>query len=530
MEKNFLKNIFSENKLVGVYFGNSLFSILGIDKVKKTKIGLSFSNLFFSQKMLTADSAGSVDSEHIGEKLYIHLNATLRDKSINKANCVFVLQERDVFVRTMRFPNMPNKELESALRFELKHLLPVKLSDVQFSYSVFPVNNGKSIDVMAIAIPLSTIDKYGFKAKNISLVFVSASIALVSLLNEVYASDFEDSSINLAIYMDNNRALIVFFSKQVVLLSRDVIVVNKFASIKDEIRISVDYLAKNFRSEVVVKSVFVLGDLMVDDVPEDLCSWQDCSVSVLKADDLIARQISLPQIEDVSGAFFALAGITAHLNRATMLDMAVLNKQKKKTTKRPKQKERNPSLELILYWLAKIDAAYLFIFAAVLLGIGAMILGINYSAWEKTQRKYESMVASLPKDVFLNPEEISNNEIMKKKQEFERQNRFISKYIDMRKNRYMYKIFRFLGEDLPGNMWLSFPIQIKFDMEKGKFMMKFTANVFLGDMDEELKAVDKLITEMRKKMPGYFDKIEVTFFKRKETEDYEYLNFGVRCY
>ena len=70
-------------------------------------------------------------------------------------------------------------------------------------------------------------------------------------------------------------------------------------------------------------------------------------------------------------------------------------------------------------------------------------------------------------------------QIEEKKNAFISEKEHIQRYLSFKEKRAMYKVLDFLVNDLPGNMWVSFPITIDFDLKTGRFLMKFVGNVFL---------------------------------------------------
>ncbi len=522
MAVNFLKDVFADAKTVALYFGNGFISILGIDKIKHTKSGISLHPFVFFQKML--GNLLSEGGDSIGVAAMRYITTAVGGRGVKKANCLFVLQEREVFVRTIQLPHMPAREIENAFKFELKRLLPVKLSEVKLSYKIYPVK-GKFINVSILAVPTETLAKYNYSIKGYKPLFISASSALISLLKHSF-EDIKDSDVYLAVYMDKNRALIVFFRGAVVLLSRDVVAVNGLASLKEEIDVSIDYLSKTLRMSVTVSKAYIL-DLETNRIDEKFSDSIGCEVLILDPVDLVAKQIMLKDVQDALGMFFTVAGINAYIDGAPVIDVAAAKlEQKKKKTK----KQTYIGLGSIFYFLDKLDVKYVFLISFIFIAIGIGIWGLTYQKWAYVRQKYSRIVNKLPADVFPNPENVSIQQIEEKKNAFISEKEHIQRYLSFKEKRAMYKVLDFLVNDLPGNMWVSFPITIDFDLKTGRFLMKFVGNVFLGDMDAELKAVDDLLSKIRKKMPGYFNNIDVLYFKRVKSDGYEYLSFGVRCY
>lgn len=85
------------------------------------------------------------------------------EAGIRTLNCVMGIAENPVFSRLVTIPELPDDQIEEAVQWELKPLIPVPLTDVDIAFleiSRRQIGPQKLIDVFVVAAPKSLTDRY----------------------------------------------------------------------------------------------------------------------------------------------------------------------------------------------------------------------------------------------------------------------------------------------------------------------------------------------------------------------------------
>ncbi|MBM4402109.1 MAG: pilus assembly protein PilM [Candidatus Cloacimonetes bacterium] len=162
------------------FFGLDLGSHT-LKAVELAKHGDSFHLQTFGS---TPTPAGSIlsESELDQKELVKAVNNLVKETGINSRNVTTAFAESQIFTRVIEIPEMSEKELASAIRWEAEQYIPMPLSDVKISWMVLGREKGKEkrparhslregeaggeksegikMKVFLVAAPLTLIEKY----------------------------------------------------------------------------------------------------------------------------------------------------------------------------------------------------------------------------------------------------------------------------------------------------------------------------------------------------------------------------------
>ncbi len=103
-------------------------------------------------------SESPVDQRMIADSIKSLLTQTgIKDKEVNLA-----VPESSIYTKIIEMPELSDQELAAALRWEMEQYIPMPLDQVKTDWQVLSKNTnaGKTMNVLLVAAPLSTIQKY----------------------------------------------------------------------------------------------------------------------------------------------------------------------------------------------------------------------------------------------------------------------------------------------------------------------------------------------------------------------------------
>jgi type IV pilus assembly protein PilM len=142
------------------------------------------------------------------------VKALFKEAGINNDKVVFAIPESSVFTRLLELPNIKEDELEGAVYYQAKQLLPIPIEDVQMSYLPLGHNDAKNAhDVLFVAAPTKIVDIYKMVADYADLDLLAIETESIAVGRAVYKSmkhkdciilDFGAQSTDMSIMSDGN--------------------------------------------------------------------------------------------------------------------------------------------------------------------------------------------------------------------------------------------------------------------------------------------------------------------------------------
>lgn len=198
---------------VGIDIGSSSIKVVEVGKNGREMQVLHAGITVIPSRMLLSESA--LDQEELARTL----KKMLADCDIKTKDANISLMESQLFTRIIEMPQLSEKELQQALRWEAEQYIPLPLDEVNMDYAILEKEkNSKKMQVMIVAAPLRLLDKYVklFKLANIyAPVFENESLSLFRL--------FKDPILNILIVDIGETATgLTIFNKEVFFMSRTI--------------------------------------------------------------------------------------------------------------------------------------------------------------------------------------------------------------------------------------------------------------------------------------------------------------------
>lgn len=181
-----------------------------IASIKKDGTGYSVESIamfpLVASKGLSSES--SIDQQMLADSIRECIkNANIKENSVNIS-----LNETQIYTKIIVMPDLSEKELEAALRYEMEQYIPMPLEQVRTDWQILSKNDlggKKTMNVLLVAAPKNLLEKYEFILKDAGLVIdsietdvISIHRALFPLVNNPYSSmivHIGDSSTSVSI-------------------------------------------------------------------------------------------------------------------------------------------------------------------------------------------------------------------------------------------------------------------------------------------------------------------------------------------
>ena len=119
-----------------------------------------------SSKGLSSES--SVDQQMLADSIKECIkNVNIKENSVNIS-----LMENKVYTKIIQMPDLSEKELDAALRYEMEQYIPMPLDQVRTDWQILAKNNigeKKTMSVLLVAAPINLLEKYEFILKDAGL-------------------------------------------------------------------------------------------------------------------------------------------------------------------------------------------------------------------------------------------------------------------------------------------------------------------------------------------------------------------------
>ncbi len=176
-----------KNKTIGLDIGSTSIKVAALRKDGQSIVLEAVAGAPGTQKGLSSESPADLD------KLSQSIKILLTSSNIKATSVAISLPESQVYTKVIEMPNLSEQELSSALKFEMEQYVPLPLDQARTDWQILgKTDNGgkKTLDVMLVAAPASTIDKYDKLVTKVGLVpevieteIVSVHRALLPVLN-----------------------------------------------------------------------------------------------------------------------------------------------------------------------------------------------------------------------------------------------------------------------------------------------------------------------------------------------------------
>ncbi|MFA6981668.1 MAG: type IV pilus assembly protein PilM [Patescibacteria group bacterium] len=142
--------------IVGLNLGLNNFRAVEIEKSKGSVMLTKYGTYKNPRINLETDELADIN-EYASA-----LDTFFTEKGFDRRNVIAGLPESQVFVRTIKLPDMNDKELQSSIQFEAEQYIPLPIKDVTLSFQRLDpdVTDRDKVNVLLVAAKKSVISKY----------------------------------------------------------------------------------------------------------------------------------------------------------------------------------------------------------------------------------------------------------------------------------------------------------------------------------------------------------------------------------
>lgn len=205
-------------------------SALGLHLKKNGFSAIEVENRRNQEKLLTnyathklSDFILNVEDSESVSKYTNELKTFLFDNNFKSRDVIASLPQQDVFVRTIKVPNMEKKDIENFIQYESEQYIPLPLNEVTLGYDVMNLDlkEKDKIDVLLVAAKKSVVKKYISIVKNANLMPRAMEPESLSMTRAL-GGDQSTNYAELVVEIGPEETLIVLAYKGFVILTRTI--------------------------------------------------------------------------------------------------------------------------------------------------------------------------------------------------------------------------------------------------------------------------------------------------------------------
>lgn len=192
---------------MGIELGSSAIKVVELEKTNQHFQLVTYG--IAKHDRAVVESSAQLNKQHRIDSLRRILN----EARVTTHKVVAALPAMNVFHTTIELPLMPDKDMDSAIHWEVKRLVPLPVDKMSIDWHIIPTNNQtekKSMRVIITAAPKEIINHYMeiFKQANLQLVGLETEINAMrrSLIGEQPGNylviDFGATNTNMVIFAD----------------------------------------------------------------------------------------------------------------------------------------------------------------------------------------------------------------------------------------------------------------------------------------------------------------------------------------
>lgn len=502
----------------GLYFDNEEITLAVTKKSRKgAELVVSHQTLMgdatLKEGIGISDLGGEVSPEL---KIVANLQKAIREAKVETKDVVFSLPTRELTVRSFKMPKIPKKEWDETVRFEAKKYIPFLIEDVVSAFFVKkPTFKDKDMDVLFIACPKKTVNKYLSLLKEADLKVVSLEAEVFSIFRALQFKLKKEKSVRIAILKwHRNAGFILVLEKDMPQLVRDfsIPMIQNYKSeqipqkLVNELRVSFTYYQRQFGKESVDKIY-----LCVD---EQSSGW----------DEIISKNLGIEV--NLVYPFSVIENSSSFPNNTASLHTA-LGASLKGLVRTPLEINLAEEKKLFKYRYEMSLPVKILIASALILMAGFYALFNQKIVKEK--HRLESIIAQRPKTNIS----VSYGIDQLKNMASNKQDRLetLKNLID--KRQYLTFKVEALAKALPDGVWiddLSFREDVAPDGSVTSHV-NIKGYAFLQDKEAEISSVNKFVSNLKLEtnFSTNFKHVELSYIKQVAIEGYDVTSFELVC-
>ena len=203
--------------VVGLHLGNHSFKAAELERSKDGPV-LKKYGIYRNPKVSFSSSDNSDIKDYSSA-----LDAFFSEVGFSTRDVVVSLPEHEVFVRTIKVPNMSEKELGSSIQFEAEQYVPLPIKEVTLSYQLLGPDNFEKdkMEVLLVAAKKEIVTRHVDVLKKAHLVPRGLEPETLAI-SRVLGSSAQNPNATVIVSVNTENTLIVVAYKGFVRLTRSV--------------------------------------------------------------------------------------------------------------------------------------------------------------------------------------------------------------------------------------------------------------------------------------------------------------------
>ncbi|HOW42673.1 MAG TPA: pilus assembly protein PilM [Candidatus Omnitrophota bacterium] len=508
-------------KVLGIYLGPTQVTLVECDA---KKIVNSFA--------IPLPKPDAVDIELKAPDLNA-LQALIKDgmkRHLIEAKSAFlVVPGKDLIIRSFHMNPLPAKELNNAVKYEVKKYIPFKLEELVADYrAIFDRSNKKNL-ILFVGIKKDVLEKYnglltqlGLKAESVEYSgFSMLRMLQLAMVKEketvavVNADPLEEDEVNFIVMEDGfplfNRDIILTgtMPEQGMIKAEKLEMGERQEKLKIELRLSMDFYLRKFPTKNLKKFIFICP-------PEIKADLEIFS----KERGLASRYIDSKTFMDKPGSF-SLSLAKAY---SGALNKIVPVKTKVDLLSIP-SKVAGPSMAPSFVYPAEIKFDPRFL----IFGILSCLVAFGLGTFQKNpvKQQLDDEIANRPRVGSFNPNvEITLEAATAKRQQFST----LVKEVDavIKKRLLITGQLDGIPRLIPEGVWLK---DLRYKQEKDNITLVLQGLAFLDDSNKEIETINKFVQNLRDsdQFKKDFKEFVMENVNKEKVEDKSVTGFSILC-
>jgi len=196
-------------------------------KKKRTVLGLDVGNQSVKLVELTLDKDGialanygiiplppEVEEAKKTALIITGIREILQAKGIKTKNIVFSLKGRDVIMRFLKMPLMPEKELKEVLRQEVFRISHLPKEEINWDYLLFPEKEKKELGAIVIISERKKITQFTSLIQQIPLKPISLTVTALAIWETISKLEYKEEETILSLHIDEEITTIMLLKRK----------------------------------------------------------------------------------------------------------------------------------------------------------------------------------------------------------------------------------------------------------------------------------------------------------------------------
>lgn len=160
---------------------------------------------------------GVIKNEDKLAKIIKEACLTAQGKKITMPYVIASLPEEKSFLQVIQMPRMEEKDLKSAIVFEVENYIPLPINEVYFDFQVIPAskNHTTHLDVLIVAMPKKIVNSYVSCFEKAGLIPIAFEVESQAISRALIKNDSSSAPVILIDFGKNSTDVIVFFENSI---------------------------------------------------------------------------------------------------------------------------------------------------------------------------------------------------------------------------------------------------------------------------------------------------------------------------